>query len=186
MLIGGKEVSDEYANIRMTKWGIPPRYRRAELPEDWLRPLALESYFIHGSIGSGKTWLACAMLKANTRATSAVFITAGGMLESIKESFNTGTQYDEDGEPIPTQIDRFRKCGLLVLDDLGRLYSTDWARASVYDIINYRYSWLLPMYITSNLSLKELATVLDDLATVSRISHMCEVITLPSGNKRHG
>lgn len=185
MRIGKSEVSEECADKLMERWGIPKRYRAAGLPEGWDKPLALESYFIHGRVGCGKTWLACAMMKANTRSGNSVFTTVEDMLDSIRQSFGAKPQYDEDDEPVPTPLDRYRRCGLLVLDDIGRMDPTDWASKTIFSIINHRYSWLLPMYITSNHSLKELASILGDLATVSRVDHMCEVIHL-TGNKRRG
>ena len=47
-------------------------------------------------------------------------------------------------------------CDLLVIDDLGAEFATQFTNAALYNIINTRINYSLPTIINTNLSLKEL------------------------------
>ena len=68
-------------------------------------------------------------------------------------------------------INRAKSAQNLILDDLGREYSTDWTTAIFHEIIDYRYNNNnnLQTLITTNHSLTELETILG-LPVVSRLT----------------
>ena len=48
------------------------------------------------------------------------------------------------------------ECDLLILDDLGTEFSTNFSSAMIYNLINTRIMSLKPTIISTNLSMKEL------------------------------
>ena len=49
-----------------------------------------------------------------------------------------------------------KSVGLLVIDDMGAEYGTDWVVNKVDSIITHRYNELLPTIITTNLTKEEM------------------------------
>ena len=87
------------------------------------------------------------------------------MLSEIKFSFK-----ENDTEEV---LNEYEQAHLLIIDDLGAENITDWSYEMLYQIINYRYSNLLPTIFISNLSDLELEKKLDK-RIVSRIYEMCK------------
>ena len=153
---------------------IPKRYQGADLVLDF--PSTAESfdpegsYFIHGPVGSGKTHLLCAMVKAiifsRWYRREVVFVTARNMLASIQRGFSKKpglnpwhSDIDEDYDEAMADCleTHYAEAELLALDDLGTEHVTDWAEGTLREILNHRYNELLPTYITSTHSLETLA-----------------------------
>lgn len=105
--------------------------------------------YLHGSFGSGKSYLIAAMFnelaKKNVRSAIVYY---PEFLRTLKESFST--DYKEKYETI-------KKIPLLLLDDIGAENLTPWSRDEILGpILQYRMNEELPTFFTSNLSLKEL------------------------------
>lgn len=105
--------------------------------------------YLHGSYGTGKTYLIAALFnelaKKNIR-SSIVYVPE--FLRVLKSSF---------GEDFEDKYDAVKKAPLLLLDDIGAEYLTPWARDEVLGtILQYRMDEDLPTFFTSNLTLKEL------------------------------
>lgn len=133
--------------------------------------------FIHGVVGSGKTHIAYAIAKHvqedllyNVRVWN-----SAELLNKIRDTYN-----HPESDFIQNLL-TFR--GLLVIDDIGAEKLTDWVAEQFYILINKRYEEMLPMVITSNFSLQELAERLND-RTTSRIAGMCEIIELKGNDRR--
>lgn len=96
----------------------------------------------HGSIGTGKTHLACAIandLLNNGYPVKVINITR--MIASIKEDFNIQAYLD-----VP----------VLLIDDLGKETGTQWVTETLYAIINERYEAMKPTLITTEDGIEEL------------------------------
>lgn len=178
--------------------GAPSRYldvKPAPLPDGgWA--------YVTGVCGSGKTRLACGMLRDHIEsnltccevtglvsetiervyfAPKAHFVTVRGYLAAVKAA------YDGDGG-------RARACRLspfLVVDDLGQEMPTQWAVGEIYDLIDYRYGERLPTVITSQFGRNRIARRLAQnggeeqaLAIASRLVEMCRVIDLGKRDRR--
>jgi DNA replication protein DnaC len=65
----------------------------------------------------------------------------------------------------------------LFIDDLGSETTTQWVVEQFFYIINQRYNNCLPIYITTNLGVKELETRYG-VRLVSRLVEMCDFIKL--------
>ena len=139
--------------------------------------MGFSSMYIHGDSGTGKTVMAVqfmlghiALQQALRSPVSSFFITVPEMLMQFRES------YKGDGETEREILDRLSKVGLLVLDDFGVQATTDWAYQMLYMVINRRYEDELPVIVTSNYDLAELANSMADDRITSRLYEMCDIV----------
>ena len=154
----------------------------------------MASYFITGPVGSGKTHLACGILRGfadhghsqrlegyqdyfEYDEISARFLTVPELLGIVKASF------DGQGKSSEWIIKSYQHARCLVLDDLGAEQKTEWSFSCLYRIISFRDSEMLPTIITSNLSLAQLEEWEPRIA--SRLAGM-RVITLGGKDMRLG
>ena len=104
--------------------------------------------YLHGSYGTGKTYLVAALFnelaKKNIKST---IVYVPEFLRVLKSSFE---DYDDIYETV-------KRTPLLLLDDIGAEYLTPWARDEILGtILQYRMDENLPTFFTSNFNLKEL------------------------------
>lgn len=192
---------------------IPKRYQGKELgtlegygneKEQSLIALSLgSSIFLTGNTGTGKTHTAVGIMwqwlkdrirmeqrgdggwiiwgltfKAGDVAYVPVFVSVSELYAELKESF------DKKGvESERAIMDRYAAAVLLVLDDVGSEQVTDWKRAVLYSLIDRRYREMKQTIITSNLTLDDIATLIDD-RIASRIVEMGAVITMAGTDYR--
>ena len=131
--------------------GVSPRKRMAEVLE-YCRNYAedfgaeSESLYFHGATGLGKTHLSLAI--ANTVAEngySVIYDTAQNILSALeREKFS----HNNTGEKEKEILD----CDLLIIDDLGSEFSTQFTVSAVYNIINSRLNRSKPVIISTNLT----------------------------------
>lgn len=109
-----------------------------------------ESLYLHGATGLGKTHLSLAI--ANTVAENGfkvIYDSAQNILSSLeREKFS----HNNNGEREKEILD----CDLLIIDDLGSEFSTQFTVAAVYNIINTRLNRSKPVIISTNLTRNEL------------------------------
>ena len=115
--------------------------------------------FFAGSVGTGKTHLAAAVAnELMNRGVPVIFRTVIGLLYDIRRSYN-GELRESD------VLEDYKTVPLLVLDDLGKEKATEWAAATLYDIVNARYEGLKPIIVTTNFSSEEILRSLGDEPT---------------------
>lgn len=145
--------------------------------------------YLSGECGTGKTHLATAVINrlvtlqkkydqydAKFQMARFLFTQPATILRQMR-----GT----DGETERRIIEDHGSAKCLVLDDLGSERYTDYAAQSLYEIVNYRYMHdLNGLIVTSNLSMDSLASKLGDDRIPSRLSEMCQVVTLGGGDYR--
>jgi DNA replication protein DnaC len=146
-----------------------------------------------GKTGCGKTHLAVAIVRELVKRgviVDAKFITAPELLLEIRatfgkqkkqsDPFDGGRDPDTEGEVI----DRYSKCELLILDDLGSEKVSDFTIQSLYLVIDRRNRELKPTIVTTNLSLEEIETQID-ARMASRLADMKVVkLTMPDYRKK--
>lgn len=126
--------------------------------------------------GSGKTFLACCigksvMMKYNLQMR---FISAVDYISLVGESYKR-ERHEADASEI------FRKCKLLVLDDIGSQISRDWQEQELFKLIDTRNAEGLITVYTSNLSPENLKL---EERTKSRIIDRSIVIQMPEESVR--
>ena len=105
--------------------------------------------YLHGSFGSGKTYLISALFNEMARRNvRSIICYYPEFLRSLKASFNTS--FDE-------RFNALKKVPLLLLDDIGAENCSNWSRDEILGpILQYRMEEHLPTFFTSNLTLEEL------------------------------
>lgn len=100
-----------------------------------------------GKAGTGKTHLACAIAnKLTDNAVMAKFFTVTGLLRSIKESFNKDATITES-----EAIESLAQIDLLILDEAGMDYGTDFNKTLMFEVLNRRYENMKPTIVMTNL-----------------------------------
>lgn len=161
--------------------GVPTRYLNAEP-----RPDLLEGAYLYGKTGRGKTYAACGAIRAFVErhvievegihmyhGPRARFVNVPVWFSEIRATYN------RRGESESEVFDRYARCKLLVLDDLGKGSKTEWAVERIYLLLDYRCNEHLPTIITSNYGLAKVAGMLtsdeDTLQSIaSRVLDVCD------------
>ena len=105
--------------------------------------------YLHGSFGSGKTYLLSALLNELefNKNVSIEIVYFPEVLRSIKEDFDT----------FGYKMQRFMHVDILLLDDIGAEKVTEWGRDEVLGtILQTRMEQNKTTFFTSNLTIKEL------------------------------
>lgn len=105
-----------------------------------------EGLIFSGSVGRMKTTIAAAVLHDVLKhGFSGYFISMPELMDTmLSMSRGDNTEFRRFQARITT-------CSILVLDDMGAEYSTDWVLNKVDAIITHRYNDMLPVIITTNL-----------------------------------
>ena len=103
---------------------------------------------LSGSCGTGKTHLACAVLRETIRSSkTGMYMLNDTMLRRIKSRWDNAKGGEDE------IIEKFSRVDLLVIDEVGmKENSFPWERDSFFEVINGRYEQMLPTIIVSNLS----------------------------------
>ena len=123
--------------------------------------------FLYGSVGTGKTMLACIIGQDLIKMGYAVkFLSVYDILRRPQ-----GFAYAEANEDFDEMI---KKVHLLIIDDLGAERATSFAKEQIMAVLDMRYGTGLPMIVTSNLSNEELSNPKDiiDARIKSRITEL--------------
>ena len=118
-------------------------------------PKEKKGLFLHGSFGSGKTYLIATLLNELAKKDySTVLVYYPELLTKLKSSF------DVDGENNYSDLlNIIKQADILLLDDLGAETVTNWSRDEILGtILQYRMENNLSTFITSNLNIEELET----------------------------
>lgn len=184
---GSPSMAEERVRGALSNAKIPVRYMGAELAKDFTTISVTfkpdQSYYVSGSVGTGKTHLICSMLKERILSRHApkecLFMTADEIFDEIRESYSQ----DRSGGSFDRILTRLKEIDILAIDDLGAEKITDWTIGKFYQIINARYNNLKVTYISSNLAIKDISANLNERIG-SRITQMCEVVLLGGKSRR--
>jgi len=144
--------------------------------------------YVHGEAGVGKTLLMYTVvgtiIQAKTlESQSSILLknlcgisTSNALSIKVKHCYSSGTDIERVVKNLSDET-------YLFIDDLGAEKMTDNVYEVFYEILNNRYICHKPTFITSNLSLEEVATKIDS-RIVSRIEGMCNVVELTGTDKR--
>lgn len=154
-------LSNDLKNASMSLVDINDK-NRVELIK-WLKsfydnyPESKKGLYLHGSFGSGKTYLIAALLnelaKKNYKVIMMYYPEMLSILKSTFDKSNNEYEYDNFSETLDT----IKKCDLLLIDDIGAETVTNWSRDEILGtILQYRMEHNLSTFLTSNLNIEEL------------------------------
>lgn len=106
-----------------------------------------------GATGTGKTFLsACIAREVTERGFSVVYDTAASIFRVMEnEYFHRGEEDQSEA------VERFLRCDLLIMDDLGTELTTAFVQSALYRIVNTRLTAGKSTVISTNLSPDELS-----------------------------
>lgn len=173
-------VPHQRAPLAAAALGIPERYAEASLPEwhaeteaqarirDRLRNFAARfaeakaagvNIVIRGTVGAGKTTLACATVRAvAARGASALYVPRVAVFfRAMREAFS--------GDGVPSRVHaRYAQPDLLALDEVGMQYRTPAELQMLGELLDDRYSAKRPTILISNLEAATLADLVGERA----------------------
>lgn len=132
---------------------------------------------LYGGVGTGKTYIACMIANALIDKGYPVLVTNFARILSTLQSTFDKQEY----------LDSLNQFKLLVIDDLGIERDTSYAKELVYQTVDSRYRAGLPMIITTNLTMQELATeniILADKRVYDRIIERCFPVEVSGESRR--
>ena len=147
----------------------------------------VKGLYLHGSFGSGKTYLIAALFNEMAKkGIKSAIIYWPEFLRKLKASFN---------EDFEERFNTLKKVDLLLLDDIGAENCSNWNRDEILGpILQYRMEEHLPTFFTSNLNLSELEKNLAITTSgvdkvkarriIERIKQLTDVLELVSKNRR--
>lgn len=154
---------DYYSAAPLPPKNIVPRERMAGIKNfcvEYAQNFSLQSpsLLFLGGTGLGKTHLSLAIAEqVIQRDFGVVYCSAQNLLARLeKEKFS----YDRDGEEDPQQQSYqslILECDLLILDDLGTEFLTQFVTSTVYNMVNTRLIEHRPTIISTNLELGEIS-----------------------------
>lgn len=110
------------------------------------------SLFFHGRTGLGKTHLSLAIAgEVIKQGYNVVYGSAHNFFNALERE-----HFGRSELPDGTTEEKLINCDLLILDDLGSEFITQFSVPQLYNIIDSRLSKELPTIINSNLSFKEI------------------------------
>ena len=181
------EVPPQFHDADLSKFGFDSYSRGMgnlrKISEDFLRNYQERweksgkgLYLWSKTPGSGKTFLACClgksvMIKYDLRMR---FVTVPDYLAKVGESYKR--QWGENDESAV-----YRKCDLLILDDIGAQKTGEWQMQELFRIVNERLNAGKIIIFTSNMCPEDLN--LDD-RTIDRIMRKSIVLQMPEESIR--
>lgn len=149
---------DYYSETPVPAYGCSPKHRMSEilaLCREYADGFDLKSpnLLMIGETGLGKTHLSLAIAgEVIKKGFSVLYNSAQNIFNELdREHFSRGEKRDEY-ETLLLDSD------LLVIDDLGAEFSTQFTNAALYNIINTRIIKSKPTIISTNLDMQELET----------------------------
>lgn len=131
-----------------------------------------------GSVGTGKSFLAAAIANGLiNQGTPCLMTNFSRIISRVSEKFGGDQKYLDD-------LNRF---DLLIIDDLGAERDTEFTWEKVMNVIDARYRAGLPLIITTNLTLKDLADPSDirRQRVFSRLKEMCVFLEVNGADRRN-
>lgn len=184
--------------IHLGRLGMPygylesTKHRFGEKMQNYFK--SVESLYIHGKVGNGKTWLMSAIMREAVRRSGRpansyddtvaysrhfLFISLPELMMKIKDSMNPKSEVTES-----QLLDKYSKVSVLFLDDIGADYTTDYVIAFLYLLLERRDTGKkLTTVITSNLSPNELGEKHTERIS-SRVTGMCRIVRMTGQDRR--
>lgn len=132
---------------------------------------------LYGNVGCGKSFAAACIANALIdRGTPCMMTNFSRIINRLQESFDGRQKY----------IDNLSRFDLLVIDDMAVERNTEYVWENVMNIVDSRYRSGLPLIVTTNLTIGELANPSDirRQRVYSRLKEMCVPIEVTGADRR--
>lgn len=185
------EVSNELKNANMKDIFTDDASRLEAI--EWLMnflkkyPKVEKGLYLHGSFGTGKTYLIAALFnELAKKGIKSSIIYWPEFLRDLKASFNTD---------FKERFEYIKKAPLLLIDDIGAENTTDWGRDEVLGpLLQHRMQMNLITFFTSNFDIelleghfsvsKDKISVVKAKRIIERISYITETRKIIGKNRR--
>lgn len=143
--------------------GTDEQKRLVSALKDGIKNGFSKNIIIIGGVGTGKTHLAYALLNALAEKKvgvseyryysehNVIYRTIKDVIDNIHNSWNDQSVSD---------MDRFCRCPLMIIDEVGVQYGSDSERTELYTLFNNRWEDMLPIIAISNNKLSDLQKIL--------------------------
>lgn len=110
---------------------------------------------MYGSPGTGKTYYTTCIMNVLNQKYLVYKTTLSSLLEEIRKSYkNYGNENDD------FLFERLSKAELVIFDDLGNEFLSDWGKEKMFSILNFLYENNKPIIINTNLDATQLENFL--------------------------
>lgn len=180
------QIPARYAAATLTNFELAGRSPQVQQAHQQVRQyvqdlLDSQGLLLVGPVGTGKTHLAAAVLRAviETRHFTGRFAHLGDLAKSVQMSWDDAVPLNEHDLLRPVF-----ETGLLVLDELGGDAPTAWRQNFAARLIEARYERKQPLIVTTNCPLGEARGEFLPLAqhigtrAESRLREMCKVVNV--------
>lgn len=146
------------------------------------------SMVISGGNGTGKTYLAAALANnAKTRGFGVAFCPAANLVNRLKGAIRSGrTLEDAATEDERTLYAAIQDADLLILDDLGKQFSSDYTDSALWEILEARHSACKPVIVTLNYTSTQIAVNATWRALIDRLKGDGWALTMGGKSLRTG
>lgn len=128
------------------------------------------SLMLLGTVGTGKTHVACAILQALMPMHCGRYLTVSDLIDTIRETWR------RDSERSHAKVlHELATTPLLVLDEMGAQYGSDGEQTTLFQVIDRRYRERRPMVVVANLNPANLKTVIGE-RSYDRLREIATVI----------
>jgi DNA replication protein DnaC len=136
----------------------------AEFDEIRRRDTPAKGLALCGTVGAGKTMLACAVAcELIRRRVPVAFVATPDLMAELRAA-----QFSESPRELEEKLARLARTEVCVFDDVAKEKPTEWVQTQYFRIVDARWRHLLPTIITSNYGFDEMAARLGD-AVASRL-----------------
>ena len=113
-----------------------------------------------GKVGTGKTHLAIGIaLSIMQQQRSALFVTVQRLIRRVKDSWHTKEETESQ------VVNVFASPDLLVLDEVGVQFGSEFEKQVLFDVLNTRYENRKPSILLSNIPKEQLSDYLGERVT---------------------
>lgn len=116
-----------------------------------------KSLLMLGSVGTGKTLLACAMIDVLVDNYKCKLTRLIDITRHLKSTWSHDS--DEDEQRV---INAYLGLDLLIIDEVGAQFGSDTEKLFIFDIIDGRYQDMKPTILISNLDIEGVKSVIGD------------------------
>jgi DNA replication protein DnaC len=185
-----------FSGVEFSNWDMASNPEALDMARSFANKHTAESdrgLLLYGPPGTGKTRLLLCVLREviNPHNPEGVYSASGtvwpkdvfwttvvDLLARLRRSYS-----DSPGPDEADILDELRFSRLLALDDLGAEKWSEWAESRIYELLDYRYRNGKPVFITTNLPLKEFGEQVGP-RIMDRLIETCDVIALKGKSYR--